>query len=378
MTQAANLAALGTNVSSSGIAQAAGGGTSGTAGVTGFKNRLINGNMTISQRNLTSSVTPTNGQYVLDRWQYNLSQTSKITTQQDAGSVTPPAGFNDYLGVTSSSAYSVTSTDYFTVTQPIEGYNVADLNWGTANAKTVTLSFWVRSSLTGTFGGSLMNGAFNRSYPFTYTINSANTWEYETITIAGDTTGTWPVDNSSSLQVHFSLGAGSTRSGTAGSWSGSLLFSATGAVSVVGTSGATFYITGCQLEVGTAATNFDVRSFGTELMLCQRYFSTSFPYGTAPVQNSGLYTWKVTAISSGYGMYNQFQYPVSMRIAATTITGYNGGDANNLVRNVPAGQDLTNLATFPTSTFGFNIVCYGAADAGSPPIGWNWSASAEL
>jgi hypothetical protein len=244
------------------------GGILGAGNASIMKNRIINGAMVISQRNGTSSVTPTNGQYVLDRFQYNLSQTSKITTQQ---STTAPVGFVNSLLVTSSSAYSVTSTDYFTVTQPIEGFNVADLGWGTANAKTVTLSAWVYSSLTGTFGGSILNGSFNYAYPFSYTISSANTWTQISVTIAGPTAGTWTTDNSSSVQVNFSLGSGSTRSGTAGAWNGSFLMSATGAVSVVGTSGATWYITGVQLEVGSSATGFEYRIYSTELANCQRY-----------------------------------------------------------------------------------------------------------
>lgn len=155
----------------------------------GFKNRILNGNMVLDQRNAGASVTPTNT-YTLDRWRSYDSQNSKFTVQQNAGSVTPPAGFTNYLGVTSSSSYSVVSNDYFSILQRIEGYNVADLGWGTANAKTVTLSFWVRSSLTGTFGGSFTNGGFTRSYPFSYTISAANTWEQKSITVAGDTTGT--------------------------------------------------------------------------------------------------------------------------------------------------------------------------------------------
>jgi hypothetical protein len=234
-----------------------------------FKNRIINGAMVISQRNGTSSVTPINSQYVLDRFQYNHNQASKFTTQQ---STTAPAGFVNSLLVTSSSAYSLGAGDYFAITQPIEGYNVADLGWGTANAKTVTLSAWVYSSLTGTFGGSIMNGAYNYAYPFTYSIPVANTWTQISVTIAGPTAGTWPTDNSSSVQVIFGLGVGTTYSGTAGAWTGSLLFSATGAVSVVSTNGATFYITGVQLEVGSTASSFEYRSYGTELSLCQRYY----------------------------------------------------------------------------------------------------------
>ena len=241
-----------------------------------FRNRIINGAMVISQRNGTSSVTPADGDYTLDRWTARLSQASKFTVQQNAGSVTPPVGFINYLGVTSSSAYSVGASEFFAITQPIEGLNVTDLAWGTANAKTVTLSFQVYSSLTGTFGGSLRNNASNRSYPFTYTISSASTWTTISVTIAGDTSGTWATNNTIGVNVIFGLGVGSSASGTAGAWAGSNYWSATGATSVVGTSGATFYITGVQLEVGTNATNFDYRPYGTELALCQRYYEVFY------------------------------------------------------------------------------------------------------
>ena len=239
----------------------------------GFKNRIINGGMVIDQRNAGASVTPVDNGFVVDRYKFEMSQASKFTAQQNQGSVTPPAGFTNYLGITSSSAYSVGTSEQFIFYQPTEGFNVADLGWGTANAQTVTLSFWVRSSLTGTFGGSLRNSAANRSYPFSYSISSANTWTAVSITIPGDTTGTWLTNNGIGVLVIFSLGTGTTRSGTAGAWSGSNFVSATGATSVVGTNGATFYITGVQLERGSTATSFDFRPYGTELMLCQRYFT---------------------------------------------------------------------------------------------------------
>jgi hypothetical protein len=239
----------------------------------GFKNRIINGAMVIDQRNAGASVTPTASAYTLDRWRAVLDVTSKFSVQQNAGAVTPPTGFKNYLGVTSLSAYTVGTNESFYLQQPIEGFNTSDLDFGTANAKTVTLSFWVRSSLTGTFGGSIWNSAVNRLYPFTYTISAANTWEYETITITGDITGTWVgATNGVGLFLNILLGAGSGVSGTANAWGTGTSYFPTGATSVVGTNGATFYITGVQLEVGSTATSFDYRPYGTELALCQRYY----------------------------------------------------------------------------------------------------------
>jgi hypothetical protein len=298
-----------------------------------LKNRIINGNMTIDQRNAGASITPTNGQFSVDRWACFLSQSSKYTVQQDAGAVTPPVGFTDYLGVTSSSAYTVGSAEWFGIAQRIEGFNIADLGWGTANAKTVTLSFWVRSSLTGTFGGSLNNSGFNYNYPFSYTISATNTWEYKTITIAGPTSGTWLTTNGAGVQVHFGLGLGSTYSATAGSWvTTSNILSATGATSVVGTNGATFYITGVQLEIGSTATPFERRMIGQEVALCQRYY--------AKLQSlNGNYI----AFGSGY-FYNTttaaiyVKYPVAMRTAPTA-------SVSNVRADCAAGTAPTTLGT---------------------------------
>ena len=292
-----------------------------------LKNRIINGAMVIDQRNAGASVTPANGTYTLDRWQTTQTTASKFSVQQNAGSVTPPVGFSNYLGVTSLSAYSVGASDIFSTLQGIEGYNIADLGWGTANAKTVTLSFWVRSSLTGTFGGALNSGT-TRSYPFNYTISSANTWEQKSITVAGDTTGTWNTINNVGLQVWFNLGTGSTYSGTAGSWAAANYVSATGATSVVGTSGATFYITGVQLEVGSSATGFEYRQYTTELCLCQRYYSKTFPQNVAPANGLG------TNYFLGYSPNSAnpitiWKFPVTMR-SSPTVTLFNdrsGGTA---------------------------------------------------
>ena len=244
---------------------------SGTNNVS-WRNRIINGDMRIDQRNAGASVTPTSSTYTVDRWQYQCSVASKMSVQQNAGAVTPPVGFSNYLGFTTVSAYTAAAGEVFEVAHKVEGFNFADMGWGTANALTVTLSFWVRSSLTGTHSGSLTNNAGNRSYPFTTTISAANTWEYKTITVAGDTSGTWVgATNGTGVILYFDLGSGSTYRGTAGAWASANYVGATGAVSVVGTSGATFYITGVQLEAGTAASPFEFRDYGRELIMCQRY-----------------------------------------------------------------------------------------------------------
>jgi len=296
--------------------------------VTGFKNRIINGAMVIDQRNAGASITPSNGQYTLDRFLIGVSQASKLTTQQSSIAAN---GFTNSLNITSSTAYSILSGDLFYISQPIEGFNCADLNWGTANASTVTLSFWVRSSLTGTFGGALSNGTFNRSYPFTYTISSANTWEQKSIIIAGDTTGTWATNNTLGIQVIFGLGVGSTYSGTAGAWAGAGYVSATGATSVVGTAGATFYITGVQLEKGDTATSFDYRPYGTELALCQRYAATTRVgfVGVAP--------------STNVSMGGLFSLPVTMR-ATPTFTQLASISASNFATTAPFVNEATTNA----------------------------------
>ena len=244
----------------------------GAGNASSFKNRIINGNMAIDQRNAGASFTPTDGSYGLDRMLMSQSTAGKYTCQQNAGSVTPPLGFAYYMGMTSTSAFSIGTTDFFGFQQRIEGYNFNDWGWGTANAKNATLSFWVYSSLTGTFGGAIRSGNFGIAYIFSYTITAANTWQYVTVSIAGPTTGSWGGSNNLGCGVLFSIACGSGYQDTPGSWlSGSGKLAPTGQTSVVGTNGATFYITGIQFEVGTVATSFDVRSIGTELALCQRY-----------------------------------------------------------------------------------------------------------
>jgi len=241
-----------------------------------LRNRIINGDMRIDQRNAGAEVNPAvNGTYYPDRWKAATSAASKFKIGQNAGAVTPPTGFINYLGLTSLSAYTVGASEVFGVIQIIEGLNISDFAWGTASAATVTLSFWVRSSLTGTFGGSLRNSAGDRSYPFTYTISVSNTWEQKTVTIAGDTSGTWLTTNGTGINLTLSIGSGSTLSTTSGAWAAGNYTSATGATSVVGTNGATFYVTGVQLEVGTVATPFERQLYSNQFAQCQRYYEVA-------------------------------------------------------------------------------------------------------
>ena len=306
----------------------------------GFKNRIINGAMMIDQRNAGASITPTTtGTYGLDRWRCGLSVTSKYSVQQSS---TAPAGFKNSLLVTSTSAYSVGTGETYNLTQYIEGLNASDLGFGSASASAVTLSFWVRSSLTGTFGGSLRNDATDRSYPFSYTINAANTWEQKTLTIPGDTTGTWLTTTAAGIALTFSLGSSSTFNGTVNTWQSGNLLSVTGATSVVGTNGATFYITGVQLEKGSTATSFDFRDYGRELMLCQRYYCTQ---GVGNNESAGF----VNTVAGPAARATVF-LPVSMRAApsfSTTVSSFS-------IRQGGSDAALTSLSVItydPRSTY---------------------------
>jgi hypothetical protein len=306
-------------------------------GLYGFKNRIINGAMVIDQRNAGASVSTSSGVaiFTLDRWQAVYSQTNKFTVQQNAGSVTPPNGFRNYLGITSSSAYSVGASELFNLVQGIEGFNAADFGWGTANAQAVTLSFWVRSSLTGTFGVTFNNESANRFYGATYTVSAANTWEQKTVTISGDTSGTWVTNNGLGIAIRFGLGVGASVSGAAGSWGSTTMWGVTGATSVVGTSGATFYITGVQLEKGSTATSFDYRPYGTELSLCQRYY-----YKLKAATNYANFGIGRAYSTAGAGV--NIELPVPMRAAPTGSTSSFANFNSSGTVTVPTNLDPVN------------------------------------
>ena len=267
------------------------------------RNKIINGAMTIDQRNAGAAVSA-NGAYPTDRWQLGISGGTWSVQQ----SSTAPAGFSKSTAITISTGYSKSVSDQNNFRQFVEGSNTYDLGWGASGAQSVTLSFWVRSSLTGTFAGSLMNSAFDRSYVFTYSISAADTWEYKTVSIEGDTSGTWLTTNGVGVRVFFDLGSGSNSETTAGAWTAGEYRRVSGAVDVVATTGATFYLTGVQLEAGDTATPFEHRSCGAELALCQRYYYLPDGGQLGTIANNTAY-----AVVS-------YPFPVTMR-ANPTFSG---------------------------------------------------------
>jgi len=337
----------------------------------GMRNRIINGDMRIAQRG-TAAVTA-DGAFPVDRFKIDFSTDGAFSAQQDSSA---PTGFvNSVKWTVTTADASIGSTQYAYIYQKIEGTNLSDLGWGTANAKTVTLSFWVRSSVTGTFGGGLQNGAGNRSYPFTYSISVADTWEQKTITVAGDTTGTWLTTTGVGLQVLFSLAMGSTYSGTAGAWAGATYGSATGATNLMGTLNATWYITGVQLEVGSVATPFERRPFGTELALCQRYYCKTFNMETAPAQNLNNFLGSIGFISQANQLWDaMWRFPVEMRTTPTTVTTYSPNQAN---ANWALNGDAPTASTHVVGAAGL-VLRASTPAAGGRAYNIHASASAEL
>lgn len=291
----------------------------GSPGIsTGFKNRIINGAMTIDQRNAGASVIVDG--YCLDRWLtgYAGSTSGQITVQQSSDTPTG-AGFTNSLSLTVTTADSSFAAEGYYLQQAIEGYNCSDFKWGTAAAKTVTISFWVKASVTGAYPFIIENSAGTEVYGTTYTISSANTWEYKTLTVPGDTTGTWLTTNGSGVRVIFGLGGGASRYADVGWATKSALTytSLSGAVNFVATSGATLYLTGVQLEVGTSATDFEYRPYGTELALCQRYYWKLVNKEIIYFANA----WQFDSTS----MYSIIQYPVQMRTTPTLAAASGSG-----------------------------------------------------
>ena len=298
-------------------------------------NLIINSDMSLAQRG-TSAVTAT-ANFPVDRFRMDHSSDGAFSAQQS--SVVPSsADFKNSLKVQTTTAdSSLAATQFLYMRQIIEGQNITHLLLGSSLAKKITLSFWVRSSLTGTFGGSFWNDGFNRSHPYTYTINAADTWEKKTITITGDTSGTWLTTNGRGLNVGWGLGVGSTYSGTAGAWAGSGLISATGATSLLGTLNATWYVTGVTLTVGdTAPVTHPYESYSDNLSRCKRYFQKN---------DNGTYSSNVTSGSTTTNNYVQWFYVPEMRATPTLTSVIGTNDGSNRKRGQYYNA-TTNYAQF--------------------------------
>jgi hypothetical protein len=302
----------------------------------GMKNRIINGAMVINQRNAGNSVSVTNNSntYYIDRWRWGYGSSGTYTSQRV---VDAPSGFYNSLKMTVTSTATVDSTNGWWFYQAIEGYNVVDLGWGASGASTITLSFWVKSSLTGTYGVNIDNGGtYTRHYTSTYTINSANTWEYKTITVPGDTTGTWAKDSSGGTGVRFFLGAGSAlKIGTPNTWNTTAGDSivATGTVNWVTSSSATWQVTGVQFEKGSVATAFENRQYGQELALCHRYFQDFRSGG----QRNGFPL--INTITGDASRVAIFPSLVQMRSAPTITTYATDSTTSGVVTLFSAGTN---------------------------------------
>jgi hypothetical protein len=344
-----------------------------SSGLYGFKNRIINGNMLVSQRNGTSSVTPTSGTYPIDRFQNTQSTASSFSYQQ----VSPPTALTGFVycqKATVLAARTPAAGDRYDYLQAVEGLNITDLAWGTSSAKAVTASFWVYSSVTGTFAVSISNGGVNRSYVNTYTISSANTWTQVTTTFPGCTDGTWSTDNGTGLILFFDLGCGSSSETTAGAWQNGFYERTSACTKLVNTSGATFYITGVQLEKGSTATSFDYRPYGTELALCERYFQkcdTWFGAANGSTQFLGQFSVRTTMRTS----------PSISGTGAVSITNYYTTDftqssfSSSIIASAGGGTSivafLNNFTSLPV-TAGYFL-------AGNRAVNSNYvTLSAEL
>jgi hypothetical protein len=322
----------------------------------GMRNRIINGDMRIDQRNAGASVTLGGGTYTVDRF-IGYNNTDGVFTVQQVTDVPTASGFTKSLKFTVGTVdSSLSATQYAIIRQRVEGYNVADLGWGAAGAKSITLSFWAKSTVTGTFACAILNSAADRSFLSTYVINSANTWEYKTITIPGDTSGTWVIDNGIGIQVDWNLGVGSTYSNaTSGSWLTGLYLGLTGAASTtfVGNSGATFQITGVQLEKGSAASAFEQLHYGHILALCQRYY-----YKQSGASNYIRLGTGFVGAGSTTTLYAMVNFPVTMRAKPTSVDWvaslgvWNGGGIAS-VSNVTlesGSESTTTAVAIATST----------------------------
>ena len=352
------------------------GGTVVMSSAYSHRNRIINGDMRVDQRAIGASFGNANSATIAfrtcDMWYLNRSAGNTFTVQSGLTATATPSGQRQYLRVTTpATTKALVNTDYGSVYQPIEGSNVDDLLYGTAAARTTTLSFWVRCSVTGTFSGELQNYPNGlRSYVYPYTINAANTWEYKTVTIPGDTGGTWQTGTNGQIFLGWNMGSGSNYgSATNLEWNAQNQFFITGSTQLVSTANATWDITGVQWELGSVATPFEYRPFSVELEMCGRYYQQGF------AKKSTRSYLTSTEFCDG-----TIQFTPMMR-AVPTMTfknvTYGGGN--------PGTGSIFNLVTFPTTNLvtGHGVSCVvvesSVAVAGGGVVSQNiWTASAEL
>ena len=338
------------------------------AGQINFKNLIINGDMSIDQRNSGSSITPTNGQYGVDRWQNAVNVSSKYSIQQVSDA---PTGFVYSNKVTSLSAYSIGAGELAGLRHYVEGYNITKLDWGTSDAQTVTLSFWVKSSLTGDFGVTVGNDN-GRTYGALYNISSADTWEKKSVTIEGDTSGTWLTTNGKGISLVFALSTGSSFLATADSWNASTSYGVTGQTQILATNSATWQVTGVQLEVGTSASDFEFLPYDVNLNRCYRYYYkriSTDPFGPLA---QGMQIGASDMMIQGY-------HPITMRASPTmSISGTWNYEAGTTSGTWSIGSQRTNPTAWAaqssfSNTNGSAAIIYANNDSTAALIG-----SAEL
>jgi len=296
-----------------------------------FRNKIINGDMRIDQRNAGASILPTsNGAFAVDRWIYYANVFPTLSLQRVLDG---PPGFQYSYRATVNTQRTPSVGNIFCFGQNIEGYNVANLNWGTANAKTITVSFWVKTSVTGTYSLFIVNGdpapAVSNVYVTTFNVTAANVWQYVTFTIPGPVTGNWNKIDSRGLFVGIALGGGSQAiTSNLNVWQATTTdnnFMSSTSVQFVNSSvNSTFQITGMQLEEGSYATPFEQRPIGTELALCQRYYWRPNPTGGAGVSTA----------SQANIVNFMITYPTTMRATPQVI------DANDPPRFTPYASFL--------------------------------------
>jgi len=347
-----------------------------------FKNRVVNGDMRIDQRNAGAAVTVNTGvsnTHGPDMWRGFGQAVDGVFTIQRSTSA-PPAGFSHFLRATVTTAdASIGAAQSYGLSTPIEGLNASDLGFGAAGAQAVTLSFRVRSSITGVFSGALVNGAANRSYPFSFEIVAANTWETKTITIAGDTSGTWPTDNTKWGQVYFDLGAGSSVRGAADAWAAAAFIGVTGAVSLISTLGATFDLTGVQFEAGPSATDFERLAFSDRRARCERYYQKSYNLEVVPGTSTEVGASVGRGLGAGTTTLDSLRASLPVRMRTTpTITWYSTTGASGNIRDASAAADVSVSSNYIPGETSTGAPVVGSGPASANLIVAHWTASAEL